>query len=364
MTPVRAAIFWGCVAALFLVIVRTLGDVLFPFVLGIVIAYLLDPIARRLDARGLPRWGSAAFILGGFFLLVGGLAAFVGPLLFRETVHFVNDFPGLLSRAQAALLPYADRVQSWTGSAPDAQKIQSVLEEHTGSALALSGNVLAGLQAGGRAMAGFVSALVVAPVVAFFMIKEWPDMTRRVREILPRRHEAMILALLGRMDVRLAGFIRGQVMVCVVLGLLYGIALSIAGLEYGLVIGLGAGVLSVIPLVGSTAGLLAGVIVAWVQSGEWSYVALIAGIFAVGQFVEGNFLTPRLVGKSVGLHPLWILLALMAGGSLFGLTGMLLAVPVAVVVAVLSGFALDLYKRSDFYAAPSVARESAAEDVP
>ncbi|MCB9978003.1 MAG: AI-2E family transporter [Rhodospirillales bacterium] len=363
MSPSRVALFWAFIAALFFVVIRVLGDILFPFVLGIVIAYLFDPVANRLVLRGVPRWGAASIIMGVFFFVLAGAAAFIGPMLFHEAVRFIEDFPELVDRAQTALIPYAEKVKALTG-APDAQKIRDTLGNHAGGALALGGNVLAGIQAGGQAVAGFVSVLVVAPVVAFFMIREWPDIKNRVQNLLPRRHEATILKLLGQIDVRLAGFIRGQLMVCAVLGILYGVALSIAGLEYGLVIGLGAGILSIIPLVGSTAGLLTGVIVAWVQSGEISYVALIAGIFAAGQFVEGNFLTPRLVGQSVGLHPLWILLALMAGGSLLGLTGMLIAVPVAVIVAVLAGFALDLYKDSAFYAAPGAERENRTEDIP
>ena len=157
------------------------------------------------------------------------------------------------------------------------------------------------------------------------------------------------MCIRDRIDRKLSGFIRGQLSVAFLLGLIYAIALTVAGLNYGFLIGISAGVLSIIPMVGSFLGLLASIAVAWFQSGDISYVGIIAAIFMVGQVIEGNILSPKLLGDSVGLHPLWILFALMAGGSLFGILGMLLAVPVAAVVGVLTNFTIQEYKKSDVY---------------
>jgi len=166
---------------------------------------------------------------------------------------------------------------------------------------------------------------------------------------LPRENKDTIKDLLLRMNQKISGFVRGQLMVAAVLGVAYAIALSLMGLKYGFLIGIGAGVLNIIPLVGSSVGLLVGVLVAWLQGGDWIYVLGVAGIFLAGQLIEGNFLTPRFVGKSVGLHPLWVFFALMAGGALFGIVGIMLAVPVTAVIGVLAGFAISQYKDSPYY---------------
>lgn len=174
-------------------------------------------------------------------------------------------------------------------------------------------------------------------------------MTKWTDDLIPRGSYDTVKGLLHQINVKLSGFVRGQISVAFALAIIYALALTVAGLKFGFLIGIMAGVLSVIPLIGSTVGLVVSVLVAWFQSGEWSYVGIIAAIFLVGQFVEGNFLTPKLLGSSVGLHPLWILFALLAGGSLFGIVGMFLAVPVAAVVGVLLGFAIKQYRESPYY---------------
>ena len=179
---------------------------------------------------------------------------------------------------------------------------------------------------------------------------------------MPRHSEGVIMGLLKQIDQKLSGFVRGQITVAVFLGVSYAIALSIAGLKYGILIGLTSGLLSVIPMVGSAIGLVVSVGVAWFQTGEISFVVIIAAIFIVGQLIEGNFLTPKLVGESVGMHPLWVFFALLAGGSLLGILGMFLAVPVAAVVGVLLSFALKKYKSSAYYKDPEVEEPSGTSD--
>ena len=181
------------------------------------------------------------------------------------------------------------------------------------------------------------------------MMKEWDNLTAWVTGLMPQDHKETILDLLKKIDTKIAGFVRGQISIAVILAIAYAIALSIAGLKYGFLIGLVSGLISVIPLVGSTLGLIVSVAVAWFQSGDIMFVGIIGGIFIAGQLIEGNLLSPKIVGDSVGLHPLWVFFALMAGGALFGILGMLLAVPVAAVAGVLSSFALKQYKDSSFY---------------
>ena len=180
-------------------------------------------------------------------------------------------------------------------------------------------------------------------------MKEWPAIVRWVESLYPRQHAALIRSLLKQIDMKVAGFIRGQISVAFILGVIYALALTIADLDYGFLIGLGAGIFSIIPLVGSTLGLVVAAAVSWFQAGDPVYTGVIAAIFLGGQFIEGNFLSPKIVGDSVGLHPLWVMFALLAGGSLFGIVGMLIAVPMAAVIGVLGGFLIDRYKASPLY---------------
>jgi predicted PurR-regulated permease PerM len=181
-------------------------------------------------------------------------------------------------------------------------------------------------------------------------MKEWPNILNWAQGIVPRDHLQNVCSLANQIDKKISGFVRGQITICLALGFVYAVALSVAGLKYGFVIGIGTGVLSIIPFVGSTLGLVTSVAVAFLQTGgDLTFVGIIACIFFAGQFIEGNFVTPKLMGDSVGLHPLWIIFALMAGGSLMGLVGMFLAVPVAASIGVLVSFGVSQYKLSPYY---------------
>lgn len=341
-------IFWSSTFFLFLAFVWVFSDMLLPFVLGLAIAYLLNPMMEYLGGHKVPRWIAALLILGLFFAFVLSLLAVAMPPLYREASELANALPGYIEQLSEMLSPYIGWLQEELNNG-DLTAYREALQNNIGKAFQVSADILGGLANGGQAFAGFISVTVLTPIVAFFMMKEWANMTKWIDNLLPRGSYKTLKDLQKQMDEKLAGFVRGQITVAFALAVIYAVALSIAGLKFGLLIGIMAGVLSIIPLVGSTIGLLVSVIVAWLQAGEWSYVAIIASIFLVGQFIEGNFLTPRLLGKSVGLHPLWILFALLAGGSLFGIVGMLLAVPVAAIIGVLLGFAITQYKASPYY---------------
>ena len=229
---------------------------------------------------------------------------------------------------------------------------KTFLKENISKILKLSGGVAGHIAAGGQAVIGGVTTLVLTPLVAFYMMREWPAITDWVEDLIPRHQEKTIQGLLKQIDGKLSGFIRGQLSVAFLLGIIYALALTMAGLDYGFLIGISAGFLSIIPMVGSIIGLVVSIAVAWFQAGDLQYVFIIGAIFMVGQIVEGNVLSPKLLGDSVGLHPLWILFSLLAGGSLLGILGMLIAVPVAAVVGVLFSFAISQYKESAVYNAP------------
>lgn len=348
LSPVAKVSFWAGFLLLFVGFVWLFNDILTPFILGIAIAYLLNPVAVKFSRKQIPRWATALIILTVFFGLLTLMFILVAPMVFRQAQMLVEQLPNYAQNVMDYLSPYMTWVQDRVGD-DYIQQINDYLKDSAGKVVGVTGGIAAGIAEGGKVLVGMATTLALTPLVAFFMMKEWPSIVRWVESMYPRQHAVLIRSLLKKIDVKVAGFIRGQISVAFILGVIYAIALTIAGLNYGFLIGLGAGIFSIIPLVGSTLGLVVGVVVAWFQTGDLLYTGVIAAIFMGGQFIEGNFLAPKIVGDSVGLHPLWIMFALLAGGSLFGIVGMLIAVPMAAVVGVLGGFAIDQYKASPLY---------------
>ncbi|WP_171235490.1 AI-2E family transporter [Ruegeria sp. HKCCA6837] len=336
--------YWGVAAAVFALILWALGDVLLPFVIGGAIAYFLDPVADRLERLGLSRMAATAIItvvgVLGFVLailmvvpaLITQLLDLVDvlPALFKELRGFIEkQFPSLLDRESSThqmLVSFGDTLKSKTGDV-----LQTVLTS-LGSAI------------------NIVVLLVIVPVVAVYMLLDWDRMIARIGELLPRDHAPTIKRLAVEIDAVLASFVRGMGTVCLILGTYYAVALMLAGLQFGLIVGFIAGLVTFIPYLGALIGGTLAIGLALFQFwGDWAHIGLIAGIFAIGQVTEGNFLTPKLVGNSVGLHPVWLLLALSVFGALFGFVGMLIAVPVAAALGVLARFATSLYLDSRLY---------------
>ena len=343
------AAFWGGVTVLFLGFVWLFSGVLTPFVLGLAIAYLLSPVVDRMEKCKLPRWAGALFILLTFYAAVVAILALISPLLYREAQQFIAAAPDMLEKIWAYASPHLAWVQQHIGNG-DLESAKSMILSNAGKALGIGGGVLAGIGDGGKAVAGFFGTLAITPLVAFFMMNEWPRIINWFDNLLPHNGRDTIRNLLQQIDGKIAGFIRGQISVACALALLYAVGLALTGVRFGFIIGLCAGLLYIVPFLGTAFGLVAGLTSALFQGITLTLAAKIIAVFVIGQIVETYFLTPRLVGSSVGLHPVWILFSVMAGGSLFGVTGMLLAVPVAAIAGVLIGFAIARYKAGPYYA--------------
>lgn len=342
--------FWSFAVVILIFLVWLFKAVLLPFILGGAIAYLLNPIVNKICSKGLKRQTAALSILGGFFIFVASLLAIITPILIREAAGFIEAAPTYAARVWELAEPRIMWIQEQLGYSITADQVQSVLQDNVGKALQIGKGVLGGITTGGIAIIDFLTTLLITPVAAYFLMKEWPRVTEWAQGIIPRDHVVTVSDLLRQIDIKISGFVRGQMTVCLALGFAYAVALSVAGLNYGFVIGLSTGVLSIIPFVGSTLGLVTSLVVAFLQSGgDVGFIGIIAVIFFLGQFIEGNFITPKVMGNSVGLHPLWIIFALMAGGSLMGLVGMFLAVPFAASIGVLVNFAVSEYKKSEYY---------------
>ncbi|MDQ2064945.1 AI-2E family transporter [Xinfangfangia sp. CPCC 101601] len=339
--------YWGIAFAVFLVALWAMGNVLLPFLLGGAMAYFLDPVADRLERLGLSRTAATAVISIVALLMMVLLVLAIIPQLVQQLSALINAAPGIFQSLQETLLTYFPSLTDSTST------IRQTLAD-IGAAIQSKGADLAtGIVSSALGLVSVVVFLLVAPVVAFYLLLDWDHMIERVDSLLPREHAPTLRRLAREIDAVLAGFVRGQVSVCLLLGAYYSVALMLAGLQFGLIVGAIAGTVTFIPYVGALVGGALAIGLALVQFwGDWVSIGIIAAIFAIGQFVEGNILTPKLVGKSVGLHPVWLLLALSAFGTAFGFVGMLVAVPVAAAIGVVTRFGIEQYQASLLYRGP------------
>lgn len=345
----RQAFFWLAVLVLGVLFLYETKAVLLPFVAGGLTAYLLDPAADRLQRKGLSRGVSTAIITVGFFTLAAlGLAILI-PLAVQQLVELVGMLP---EYADKLMERYGDTVDSLVSQVRGAEGFtdaRDMLGSMSGTFFNVTGTVLRGVFASGLAFLNLLSLLLVTPVVAFYLLRDWDRMVEAFAALMPRPHAETIHQQLAEIDMRIAGFVRGQLLVMVVLGGFYAVALTLAGLRFGLVIGLVSGLLVIIPYLGAFFGMALSLGVALSQFDDMNRVAIIAGIYLLGQFLEGNFISPKLVGDRVGLHPVWLIFGLLAGGAMFGFLGVLIAVPVTAVIGVLVRFVLSRYMQSDIY---------------
>ena len=339
---------WGIALVVFVALLVLLKSILLPFVAGMAIAYLLDPVCDRLEAMGASRTLATTIVTAVFAIVVILLLLLIVPLVVQQAIAFLSTLPDFISRTQERLLPYYMHLQQRL-DLPDTTELGQIARTRLGTALSWLAGLLEGVVGQGLALANLLSLIFITPVVTFYLLRDWDRLVARLDDLLPRDHAPAIRAQAALVNQSLAGFARGQSMVCLTLALYYSIALLIVGLPFGVVIGLIAGLLTFIPYVGSLTGFAVSMAIAIGQFDNWWSVAIVAIIFGVGQVLEGNFLTPKLVGDRVGLHPVWIIFALLAGGALFGFVGLLLAVPAASVIGVLVRFSTAQYRASKLY---------------
>lgn len=325
-----------------------LRGALWPFLAGMVIAYMLDPLADRLEAIGVHRGIAAALIVGTFLLALVGVLVVLVPVLIAQVADLATRLPGYFEALRAFAQPIVEDLEAKI-SGDLAQRLRDTVAGMTGEAISWLGEVLKGVVGSGLALVNLISIVVIMPVVAFYLVRDWDRITAKVMELVPRHRTETVRQVFGEIDERLSGFIRGQSMVCATLGAFYAIGLVLVGLDFGLVVGLGAGLISFIPYVGTVVGLGSGLGLAFAQFSDWLPIAGVAAVFAVGQALQDFVLVPKMVGDRVGLHPAWVLFALMAGGTLLGFTGILLSVPAAAAIGVLVRFGIERYKASAIY---------------
>lgn len=343
--PVRDQMkYWGFATAGFMVLMWYLGDVILPFVLGGAVAYFLDPVADRLEDLGCSRAVATTIITICAVLIFIIMALMIVPMLIEQAVALFNVAPQLARDLQSFL---TERFPSLMDADSALRQSLSAVGEKVQER---GGELLNALLTSANSVINLVLLFVIVPVVAFYLLYDWDRMIARVDALLPRDHQPVIRQLARDVDRTLASFIRGMGTVCLILGTYYAVALMLVGLQFGLIVGFIAGLITFIPYVGAlVGGALAiglGLFQFW---GDWVSLGMVAAIFVLGQVIEGNVLTPKLVGSSVNLHPVWLIFALSAFGTLFGFVGMLVAVPVAAAIGVLVRFFLSQYQESRLY---------------
>jgi predicted PurR-regulated permease PerM len=346
----REVAIWMAAFAVLVLFVWLFSSILLPFVAGLVLAYFLDPVADRLEKMGMSRLWATLVILAVFILLFVVALLIVVPLLAGNLTEFLDKAPDYARKLQQLIIDKGGPVLKSLGPRFSVPDLQGQVGGIIAKGATWLGDLLASIWSGGQALVGILSLIVVTPVVAFYLLVDWDRMLAKMDAWTPPRHRATVRQLATEVNGAIGGFIRGQALVCLLLGTWYAVGLTLAGLNFGFLIGMIAGFLTFIPYVGSLTGLVLAAGVAVVQFWpDWLWIGLVLAVFFSGQFLEGNILSPKLVGEAVGLHPVWLMFALFAFGSLFGFVGLLIAVPVAATIGVLARFALRRYLASPLY---------------
>ncbi|MBB1472718.1 MULTISPECIES: AI-2E family transporter [unclassified Luteimonas] len=338
-------------------LVWVLAPVLTPFVLAAMLAWLGDPLVDRLEARGRSRNVAVLLVFTAMLLLLALALLILVPMIVRQVSTLVESLPGYGDWLLQTALPWVEArtgldILGWL----DPERLTTYVRDHWERAGGMAATALGFVSRSGFAVLGWVTNLVLLPVITFFFLRDWDRMVERVAAMVPRDHLDTVTRLARDSSDVLGGFLRGQFLVMLILGVMYGVGLWGVGLEVGLLIGLIAGLLTFVPYLGPASGIVLGVIAALVQFGDWQHVAGVLVVFGIGQVIESYWLTPKLVGDRIGLHPVAVIFAVLAGGQLFGFLGMLLALPAAAVANVLLRFAHERYTASRLYAgqAPTI----------
>jgi predicted PurR-regulated permease PerM len=339
---------WGLMLLAFLGFLYLLSDMLLPFFLAALLSYLLHPLVTSMGKIGLGRGAASILIMLSLLLLVSIATLFIMPIIIDQLHALIEHIPSLVAWFKESLGP---KMHSLTSIITDEQvgKIAHVNKDVTTPLLGISKTVASNLVQSGRSILGAMGTMVITPIIAIYMLKDWPLILQSIEKLIPRKYHPIVVEQCKAVDRTLSRYIRGQLNASLVLGLFYGTALGLCRLQYGFTIGFLAGFLSFIPYFSLLVGTVCAGILAYIQFGLTLWFWIVIGIFLVGQIIEGNVVAPRLVGDKIGVHPLWMIFAVLAGGALFGFTGILIAVPTAAIIRVLGHFTITQYLGSDTY---------------
>jgi predicted PurR-regulated permease PerM len=344
-------------------VIWLLAPVLMPFALAAMLAYLGDPLADRLQRLGMGRAWAVSIVFTVITIIFVGVLLLLVPLVQRQVANLIDNLPHYVEWARTVALPWVQQRLHLQPDTFDTDKVLATIREHIGSIGTIAARTIARVTQSGMGIITWMTNAVLIPVVAFYLLRDWDTMIAHIQRLIPRSVEPTVVRLSRESDQVLGAFVRGQLLVMLALGVFYGLGLTLVGISIGPLIGMIAGLLSFVPYLGFMIGFVAALVAALVQYGDWTHVLLVCGVFTVGQLLEGYVLVPRLVGGKIGLHPVAVIFAVLAGGHLFGFLGVLLALPAASVVVVVLRYVFARYRESNLYKAPAAPAEREKLDV-
>jgi len=341
--------YWLSLAVIVVFLLWLLSPVLMPFISAALLAYLGDPVVDRLEARKLPRSVAVTIVFVLIFSVIIILPIILLPILENQLSSLVAKLPQYADWLQQKVLDQLGQFVDRQAGGSNKDLLKSTLSKYWQEIGGFAKQIFAALTHSGLAMLGFITNLILIPVLTFYLLRDWDILVAKLHALLPRHYEARITRITKESDAVLSEFLRGQLLVMLALASIYAIGLSVVGLDLGLLIGLIAGMVSFVPYLGFIIGIvLAGTACAF-QFGDFNHMAGVVAVFGLAQLLEGMVLTPKLVGEKIGLHPVAVIFAVMAGGQIFGVFGILLALPVAAVIVVLLRHAHEFYTQSGMY---------------
>ncbi len=339
---------WIIAASIALVAMYSISNIFLPFVMGVFIAYSMHPAVTRMGHLGIGRSLATFTLLLGLFVLIGSTLFVLIPFIIKELLLLASALPNYSQRVSLAIAPHLDILSSYIG-ADNIAALQAKASSYMGNIFSWGLNLVAGLLTNALAIANLITLIVITPVVAFYLLRDWPQFLQQIKKLLPQQQAPVILSLAQQINDTLGAFVRGQSLVCLLQALIYSVGLWLVGLDYAITIGFVTGIFSFIPFAGMFIGVAAGLGIAFSQFDTWTPILMVAAVFGVGNIIEGQFLAPNLIGGRIGLHPVWIIFALLAGGSLLGFLGVLLALPTAAIIGVLVRYSVSRYLDSHLY---------------
>lgn len=348
VTKERQIWLWIGLGLAFSASLYLLHNILMPFLTGLLVAYAMNPAVSRFEKWGISRDLGTAFMILSFFLAIGLLLFIAIPFIQTELLLLASHVPQYGERIVDTFKPFLDQASYYIGP-NDIERLRSLAGTYVGDVVKWGIRLLAGILTNSLALANLISLIVVTPVVAFYCLRDWNKIVNTVDRWLPRPYEPTIRHLFREINTTIGGFAKGQALVCLTVGLYYCLTLTLVKLDFSLIVGVLIGVMAFIPYVGAILGFMLSIGIALAQFSDWHSVGLVAGVFVVGQTLEAYLLIPYFVGDRIGLHPVWVIFSLLAGGVLYGFIGILFALPVAAAIGVLLRYALGRYLKSSFY---------------
>jgi predicted PurR-regulated permease PerM len=347
----KKLIFWLIILLIIFAFLYSISNILFPFIFGILVAYFFDPVVCKLEKNGTNRAVASGLIIAIFMASVILIVTLTAPIIAKQGQDLAVAIPEYYEKIKTDVIPDLEkRIYKIAPEIAEQAKIEAQKQTDFTHVKEKVAKYAGKLLSSGAWLFNIISLLLITPIVSFYILRDWGNFIHKADDLLPRQYESTIKEQICKIDRTVSAFLRGQLNVCLILGTYFAIALTIAGLNFGLLLGFVAGMLCFVPFVGTMLGFLIAIIVAFFQfDGDLVQMGIIAAIFGLGQFVEGNFLTPKIVGDKIGVHPAWLIFGMLAGASLLGITGVILAVPLTAIINVLIQFAIEEYEKSEYY---------------